>query len=53
MKVTGHSKYSTFLKYVQKDSDDHLDTFNDYYKLLQEQNTSENKKAPLKIVKRG
>jgi integrase len=53
MKVTGHSKYSTFLKYVQKDSDDHLDTFNDYYKLLEEQKKSEKQTAPLKIVKRG
>lgn len=35
MKVTGHKKYATFLQYVQKDSEEHLDTFNDYYKKLE------------------
>lgn len=46
MKVTGHKKYATFLQYVQKDSEEHLDTFNDYYKKL------EDKKEPqLTVIK--
>ncbi|WP_040279355.1 tyrosine-type recombinase/integrase [Psychroserpens damuponensis] len=36
MKVTGHKKYATFLQYVQKESEEHLDTFNDYYKKLED-----------------
>ena len=53
MKVTGHTKYSTFMKYVQKDNDDHIDTFNEYYTLLESKNKLEETKAPLKIVKRA
>ncbi len=50
MKVTGHTKYSTFLKYVQKDSEEHLDTFNEYYKLLEEKKKAKDKPT-LTVIK--
>ncbi|MCK0179695.1 site-specific integrase [Flavobacteriaceae bacterium S0862] len=48
MKVTGHTKESTFLSYINQSNDEHLDIFFDYYKTkeLKEQKTSE-----LNIVK--
>lgn len=34
--VTGHAKESTLMAYINLSNDDHLDVFNDYYKLLEE-----------------
>ena len=36
MQVTGHSKESTFLEYINQTGDDHLDAFLDYYKNKEE-----------------
>ncbi len=43
MKVTGHSKESTFLGYINQTDDSHIATFLDYYKTkeLKEQKTSQ------------
>lgn len=46
MKVTGHKKYATFLQYVQKESEEHLVTFNDYYKKLEDK-----KETKLTVIK--
>jgi len=32
MRVTGHSKESTFLSYINQSDNSHIDTFLDYYK---------------------
>ncbi|WP_370408682.1 tyrosine-type recombinase/integrase [Tenacibaculum dicentrarchi] len=49
MKVTGHTKVATFMKYIQKDTDEHIEIFNDYYQMLQD--NKENKPANLKVVR--
>lgn len=51
MKVTGHKKYSTFLKYVQKDTDEHVEIFNDYYKLLEEKKEVQKNSKHLTVIK--
>lgn len=52
MKVTGHKTYSSFMKYIAKDEDDHIDTFNEFYKLKEEKENA--KKEPvLKVVKKA
>ena len=48
MKVTGHSKESTFLTYIQQTDDSHIDTFLDFYKTKE---LKEQKKPQLSIVK--
>jgi integrase len=32
MKVTGHSRESNLITYINQSTDEHLDVFNDYYK---------------------
>ncbi|WP_233861708.1 tyrosine-type recombinase/integrase [Tenacibaculum piscium] len=48
MKVTGHTKVATFMKYIQKDTDEHIEVFNDYYKMMEDNKA--NKPANLKVV---
>jgi hypothetical protein len=48
MKVTGHSKESTFLTYINQSDDSHIDTFLDFYKTKE---LKEQKKPQLTIVK--
>lgn len=50
MKVTGHSKESTFLTYIQQTDDSHIDTFLDYYKTKE---LKAQKKPQLSIVKKS
>jgi len=47
MKVTGHSKESTFLTYINQSDDSHIETFLDFYKTKE---LKEQKKTQLKIV---
>ncbi|MBE7686233.1 tyrosine-type recombinase/integrase [Tenacibaculum piscium] len=49
MKVTGHTKVATFMKYIQKDTDEHIEVFNDYYKMMEDNKA--NKPANLKVVR--
>ena len=48
MKVTGHSKESTFLTYINQSDDSHIDTFLEFYKTKE---LKEQKKAHLTVVK--
>jgi integrase len=48
MAVTGHKKESTFLRYINKSDDSHIDTFLDYY---QKKELKERKEPQLEIVK--
>jgi len=48
MKVTGHTNYNTFLKYIQKNNEDHLDTFLEYY---EKEALKNKKKSNLTVVK--
>ena len=48
MKVTGHSKESTFLTYINQSDDSHIDTFLKFYKTKE---LKEQKKPQLSIVK--
>ena len=50
MKVTGHSKESTFLTYINQSDDSHIGTFLDYYKTKE---LKEQKKPQLTIVKKA
>ena len=47
MKVTGHTKIETYLKYVNKDRNEHLDAFLDYY-MKEEQKAQ--KESQLSVV---
>lgn len=47
MAVTGHSKESTFLTYINQTDNSHVDTFLDFYK----KNEKTEKKAKLKVLK--
>lgn len=47
MAVTGHSKESTFLTYINQTDNSHVDTFLDFYK----KNEKNEKKANLKVLK--
>ncbi len=49
MKVTGHSKESTFLTYIQQTDDSHIDTFLEYYKTKERK---AQKEPQLTIVKK-
>ena len=51
MKVTGHSKISTFMKYIQEDTDTHVDVFTEYYKLLAEKEKAQKEGGHLKVIK--
>jgi integrase len=48
MSVTGHTKESTFLKYIGQVEDSHIDDFNDFYKT---KNKLENGKPHLEVIK--
>ncbi|MGC6429854.1 MAG: phage integrase SAM-like domain-containing protein [Jejuia sp.] len=48
MKVTGHSKESTFLSYINQTDDSHIETFLDYYKTKEKK---EQKEPQLEIIK--
>lgn len=48
MKVTGHSKESTFLGYINQTDDSHIETFLDYYKTKE---LKESKEPQLKVLK--
>lgn len=48
MKVTGHSKESTFLGYINQTDDSHIETFLDYYKTKE---LKERKEPQLKVLK--
>lgn len=48
MKVTGHSKESTFLTYINQSDDSHIDSFLEYYKA---QETKKPEKSQLKVVR--
>jgi integrase len=48
MRVTGHSKESTFLGYINQTDDSHIDTFLDYYKTKE---LKEKKEPQLSIIK--
>jgi len=48
MKVTGHSKESTFLTYINQSDDSHIGTFLDYYKTKE---LKEQKESQLTIIK--
>jgi integrase len=49
MSVTGHSKESTFLKYINQTDDSHIDTFLEYYK---NKELKERKEPQLEVVKK-
>lgn len=49
MKVTGHSRESTLLKYINQTDDSHISTFIDYYK---KKELKEQKQPQLTIVKK-
>ena len=46
MRVTGHSKESTFLTYINQTDNSHIDTFLDYYKAKEKTE----KKVKMKVV---
>lgn len=48
MRVTGHSKESTFLTYINQSNDDFIDTFIDYYKTKE---LKQQKKTQLTLIK--
>lgn len=48
MKVTGHSKESTFLRYINQTDDSHIDTFLEYYKTKE---LKEQKEPQLELIK--
>jgi integrase len=48
MKVTGHSRESNLITYINQSTDEHLDVFNDYYKLLEERKQA--KENPTMLV---
>lgn len=48
MRVTGHSKESTFLGYINQTDDSHIDTFLDYYKTKE---LKERKIPQLEVIK--
>ncbi len=50
MKVTGHSKESTFLTYINQSDDSHIDAFLEYYK---KEELKEKKESNLTIVKKA
>ena len=50
MKVTGHSKESTFLTYINQSDDSHIATFLDYYKTKE---LKEQKQPQLKVIKQA
>ena len=50
MRVTGHTKESTFLEYINQNHDDHLETFLDYYKTKEQK---EKKESNLTLVKKA
>jgi integrase len=47
MKVTGHSKESTFLTYINQSDDSHIDAFLEYYK---KEELKEKKETNLKVI---
>jgi len=49
MRVTGHSKESTFLTYINQTDNSHIDTFLDYYKTKEKTE----KKAKFKVIKKA
>ena len=49
MRVTNHSKESTFLTYINQTDNSHIDTFLDYYKAKEKTE----KKANLKVIKKA
>jgi integrase len=49
MKVTGHSKESTFLTYINQTDDSHLDSFLEYYK---KEDLKKKKEPQLTVVKK-
>ncbi|MEM6815264.1 MAG: phage integrase SAM-like domain-containing protein [Bacteroidota bacterium] len=51
MNVTGHTKEETFLKYINKSSDTHVDLFLDYYARMAEKKKDEPKLTLLKSAK--
>jgi hypothetical protein len=51
MKVTGHSQIATFMKYIQEDTDTHVDVFTEYYKLLAEKEKAQKEGGHLKVIK--
>ena len=50
MKVTGHSKEVNLRMYINQNNDDHLDVFNDYYKLLEEKKQAK-ENTPMLVIK--
>ena len=48
MKVTGHSKESNLRTYINQNNDEHIDIFNDYYKMLEEKKLA--KENPTMLV---
>jgi integrase len=48
MRVTGHSKESTFLRYINQTDDSHIDTFLDFYKTKE---LKERKEPQLEVIK--
>jgi integrase len=50
MKVTGHSKESTFLTYINQSDDSHIDAFLEYYK---KEELKEKKETNLTVVKKA
>jgi len=52
MRVTGHSKESTFLGYINQTDDSHVDTFLDYYK-AEELKEQQKEHPKLRIVKKA
>lgn len=48
MRVTGHSKEVNLRTYINQNNDDHLEIFNDYYKLLEEKKLA--KENPTMLV---
>lgn len=51
MKVSGHSQIATFMKYIQKDTDAHIDVFTEYYKLKEEKEKAQKEGGHLKVIK--
>ena len=49
MRVTGHSKESTFLTYINQTDNSHIDTFLEYYKTKEKTE----KKIKLKVIKKA
>ena len=53
MKVTGHTVVATFMKYIQEDTDMHVDIFTEYYKLLAEKEKAQLEGNHLKVIKKA